>query len=200
METRYLLGRAGTRTQESGLTVHTCRSAWALESGSSAALVGAGRIGDLTGTTDRSSTTTTPTPRTAEPLSIAATSLMGLWNAVARAFMAAHLSEVLAGPPMDFRRHIALVACIPERSVVSIMEVSRGGTPSAGGRASEAASTVAADFTGVVAEGSTRSPRSQQIPDNSLRRKISCSTVWLTSSPYLRGPDLRQRLPLSGWF
>jgi hypothetical protein len=46
------------------------------------------------------------------------------------------------------------------------MEVSPGETPSAGGRASEVASTVAADFTGVVAEDSTRSPGSHQIPNS----------------------------------
>jgi len=143
-----------------------------LESGSSAALVGAGRIGDLTGTTDRSSTTTTPTPRTAEPLSIAATSLTGLWHAVARAFMAAHLSEVLAGPHVDLRRHIASAVCIPEHSVDSIMAALQGGTPSVGGRASEAgsmvgaASTVAADFTEVVAEDNARSSRSQYVPNS----------------------------------
>jgi hypothetical protein len=161
-----LPGPGGTHIQEFGRTAHTCRSAWASESGSSAASVGAGLIGDLTGTTDRSCTTTTPTSRTAKPSSIVATSLTGLRHEAAGAFTEAVLTEVLAGHHMGLRRHTASVACIPERSVVSIMEVSRGGTPSAGGQASEAASTVVAAFTEVVAEGSTRSPRSQQVPNS----------------------------------
>ena len=143
------------------MAVHTCRSVLALESDSSAALAGAGITGDLTGKTIESSTTTTPTSRTAELSLIATTSVMGLWRMAPADFMPAHLREASPAARMGLQHRTTREVRIPERSVDSIMEASQEETPSvdvqawAAGSMAEVVSMVAAD-TVAVAEGSSR--------------------------------------------